>query len=165
MDEGQIKKNADFLVKNLSGKEVPGSATVNIRYKNLVDFAKVFGITDPKYMGSEEEGVIACHAFANHFTIKALYKLLLGMKLEQDGKERPFILNPGKLLHAGQKYNWQGCVDVKSGDKLKITAKWGNVWINEKLVLFGELLVEVKNQNNEPVCFPTVTAAVRPGGY
>jgi hypothetical protein len=165
MHEAQIEKNANFLVKNLNGKEVPGSATVNIRYKNLVDFAKVFGITDPKYVGPEEKGIIACHAFANHFTIKALYKLLLGMKLNQDGKERPFILNPGKLLHAGQKYNWEGCVNVKPGDKLKITAEWGNVWTNEKLVLFGELLVKVKNQNNEPVCYPTVTAAVRPGGY
>jgi len=166
MDEEQINKNADFLIQNLANKEVPGSATVNVRYKTLVDFAKVYGITDPKYIGPEEEGIIACHAFANHFTIKALYKLLLGMKLVQDGKERPFILNPGKLLHAGQKYNWDGCVDAKPGDKLKITAKWGNVWIVEKnMILFAELLTEVRNQNNELVCKPLVRAAIRPGGY
>ncbi|GAH20558.1 unnamed protein product, partial [marine sediment metagenome] len=114
-----VKKNADFLVKNLAGKEVQGSATVNVRYKTLVGFAKVYGITDPKYVGPEEEGIIACHAFANNFTIKALYKLLLGMKLIQDGIERPFMLNVGKLLHGGQKYDWEGCVDVKPGDKLK----------------------------------------------
>lgn len=166
MDDAQIKKNADFLVANLTGKEVSGSATVNVRYKNLVSFANVYGITDPKYVGSEEQGIIACHAFANHFTIKALYKLLLGMKLEQDGEIRSFLLNPGKLLHAGQEYDWEGCVDVKPGDKLKITAKWGKVWVIEKnKILFGELLVIVKNQNDELVCKPTVTAAVRPGGY
>ena len=90
----------------------------------------------------------------------------LEKKLIQDGKERPVVLNPGKLLHAGNKYNWEGCVDVKPGDKLKITAKWGKVWLIEKtMVLFAELLVTVKNQNDELVCKPTVTVAVRPGGY
>lgn len=166
MDESEIKKNAEFLINNLTGMEVPGTAKVNIRYKNLVDFAKVYGITNPKYVGSEEDGVIACHAFANHFTIKALYKLLMGMKLVQDGKERQFVLNPGKLLHAGQVYNWEGCVDVKPGDKLTITAKWGKVWLIEKnLILFAELHTEVKNQNDEYVCKPIVRAAIRPGGY
>ena len=38
MDDEQIKKNADFLIKNLAGMEVPGSATVNVRYKTLVSF-------------------------------------------------------------------------------------------------------------------------------
>ena len=166
MDDNEIKKNADFLINNLTGMEVPGKAKISIRYKNLVDFAKVYGITNPKYVGSEEDGVVACHAFANHFTIKALYKLLLGMNLVQDGKERPFIKNPGKLLHAGQVYNWDGCVDVKPGDKLTINAKWGKVWVIEKnMILFAELHVDVKNQDDEFVCKPIVRAAVRPGGY
>jgi len=166
MDDAEIKKNAEFLTQNMSGKKVPGAAKISIRYKKLVAFAKVYGITDPKYVGPEEEGIIACHAFANFFTIKALYKLLLGMKLEQEGEMRPFLKNPGKLLHAGQKYNWEGCVDIKPGDKLKVTAKWGKVWVVEKnMILFGELLVEVNNQDGELVCKPTVTAAVRPGGY
>ncbi|MCK4382601.1 MAG: hypothetical protein KAW66_04835 [Candidatus Lokiarchaeota archaeon] len=166
MEPEEVKKNADFLIENLAGKEVPGSATVNVRHKTLVAFAQVYGITDPKYVGSEEDGIIACHAFANNFTIKALYKMLLGMKIIQDGKERPFLLNPGKLLHGGQKYDWEGCVDVKPGDKLKIFAKWGKAWIVEKnMIFFAELLVSVKNQNSELVCKPTVILAVRPGGY
>lgn len=166
MDEEQIIKNAEFIINYLTGKEIPGKVKFSIRYKTLVGFAKIYGITDPKYVGSEEEGVIACHAFANSFTIKALYKLLLGMKLEQDGKERPFLINPGKLLHAGQKYNWEGCVDAKSGDKLEIKAKWGKLWVVEKnMILFANLHVEVRNQNGEIVVRPTVTAAVRPGGY
>jgi hypothetical protein len=166
MDESEIKKNAEFLINNLTGMEVPGKARISIRYKNLVDFAKVYGITNPKYVGPEEDGIVACHAFANHFTIKALYKLLLGMKLIQDGKERSFILNPGKLLHAGQVYNWEGCVDLKPGDKLTINAKWGKVWLIEKnMILFAELHVDVKNQDDEFVCKPIVRAAVRPGGY
>ena len=75
-------------------------------------------------------------------------------------------MNVGKLLHGGQKYDWEGCVDVKPGDKLNITAKWGKVWLNEKnMILFTELLVTVKNQNNELVCKPVVTAMIRPGGY
>ena len=166
MDDDQIKKNADFLIKNLAGTEVEGSVKFNIRYTTLLNFAKVYGITNPKYVGAEEDRIIACHAFANFFTVKALYKLLIGVKLEQDGEIRPFILNVGKLLHAGQKYDWEGCVDIKPGDKLNITAKWGEVWVVEKnMILFGELLVEVKNQNGELVCKPTVTAAIRPGGY
>jgi hypothetical protein len=166
MDPEEIKKNAEFLKKNLSGKEIPGSVNISIRYKKLVEFAEVYGITDPKYVGPEEDGIIACHAFANHFTIKALYKLLLGMKLIQDGKERTFILNPNKLLHAGQLYNWEGCVDVEPGDKLSVKAKWGKVWvIEDNMILFADLHVEVKNQDNQMVCKPVVTAAVRPGGY
>ena len=166
MDEAEIKKNAEFLISNLVGMEIPGSARVSIRYKTLVKFAKIYGITDPKYVGPEENGIVACHAFANHFTIKALYKLLLGMKLVQDGLERPFMLNVGKLLHGGQKYDWEGCVDVKPGDKLTITAKYGKVWVVEKtMVLFSEIEVLVKNQNDELVCKPIITAAVRPGGY
>jgi len=166
MEPEEIKKNAEFLIKNLGGKDVPGSASVPVRYKTLVDFAGVYGITDPKYVGPEEQGIVACHAFANHFTVKALYKLLLGMKLTQDGKERPFLLNPGKLLHAGNKYNWEGCIDIKPGDKLTVTAKWGKVWLIEKnMILFADLLVTVKNQDNKLACKVTTTAAVRPGGY
>lgn len=166
MDDAEIKKNAEFLIANMKGMEIPGSAKVNVRYKTLVDFAKIYGITDPKYVGPEEQGIIACHGFANHFTVKALYKLLIGMKLVQDGKERPFLLNPGKLLHAGNEYNWEGCVDLKPGDKLNITAKWGDVWlVEENMILFAKLHVDVKNQNGEFVCRPIVSAAVRPGGY
>jgi len=166
MDETEIKKNAEFLIKNLVGKEIPGTARVSIRYKTLVNFAEIYGITDSKYVGPEENGIVACHAFANHFTIKALYKLLLGMKLVQDGVERPFMLNVGKLLHGGQKYDWEGCVDVKPGDKLSITAKFGKVWVIENtMVLFSEIEVLVKNQDDELVCKPLITAAVRPGGY
>lgn len=160
-----MKKNAQFLIENLSGKEIPGSHSLTVRYKSLVNFAKVFGITDPKYVGSEDE-VIACHAFANHYTIKSLYTLLLGMKLEQDGKERDFVLNLGKLLHASQKYNWDGCVDIRPGDRLTATGKWGKVWlVEENMILFAQLIVEVRNQNNELVCKPVVTAAIRSGGY
>ncbi|TXT62283.1 MAG: hypothetical protein BAJALOKI3v1_630020 [Promethearchaeota archaeon] len=166
MDEEQMKENAEFLIKELPGKKVPGKVRVRCRYNDLVKFAEVFGFEDSKYVGPEEEGIVACKAFANHFTIKALYKLLLGMKLEQNGKVRTFVLDPGKLLHAGQKYNWEDCLDVKDGDKLTVTAKWGKVWLVEKnMILFAELLVDVKNENDELVCKPTVRAAVRPGGY
>lgn len=166
MDEAEMRKNAQFLIENLTGAEIPGEHTLTVRYKTLVNFAKIFGVTDPKYVGSEEEGIIACHAFANHYLIKSLYTLLLGMKLVQDGKERDFILNLGKLLHASQKYNWEGCVDIKPGDKLTAKGSWGKVWLVESnMILFAELIVDVRNQNGELVCKATVSAAVRPGGY
>jgi hypothetical protein len=166
MDIDEMKNNADFLIENIKGIEIPGSATVNIRYKTLVNFAKVYGITDPKYVGSEEDGIVACHAFANHFTIKAVYKLLLGVKIEQDGKTRGIMLDPGKLLHTGNVYNWDGCVDVKPGDKLKVAGSCEDAWLNEKnMILFYKFLVNVKNQNEEPVCDVVITAGVRKGGY
>lgn len=165
-DQKEMKKNAQFLIDNMSGKEIPGKAVINVRYKKLVDFAKVYGISDPKYVGSEEDGIIACHAFANHFTVKALYKLLIGIKIERDGELRLFLKDPGKLLHAGQIYNWEDCVDVKPRDKLTVTGVWGNVWLVEKnMVLFAEFNTSVKNKNNELVCKPKVIVAVRPGGY
>jgi len=165
MDKEEIKENAQFLIDNYSNREISGKATVNIRYKDLVGFAKVYGITDPKYVGPEESGIIACHAFANHFTVKGLYKLVLGLKIEKDGEARPFLRDPGKLLHAGQIYDWEGCVDVKPGDKLTVTGGWGKIWLVEaNLILFAEFKVSVKNQNGELVCKPTIIAAVRPGG-
>lgn len=166
MEIEEMKKNAEFLIGTLTGMEIPGSTTFNIRYRTLVNFAKVYGITDKKYVGSEEEGVIACHAFANYFTVKTLYKLVLGIRLEQDGKERGVVRDPGKLLHTANQYNWEGCVDIKPGDKLKATGKCGKLWLNEKnMMLFAEFIVNVINQNNEPVCNVVITAGIRKGGY
>jgi hypothetical protein len=166
MDTEEMKKNAEFLIKNVKGVGIPGKVSVNIRYKKLVNFAKVYGITDPKYIRSEEDGVVACHAFANHFTIKAVYKLLIGFNVVQDGETRGIMLDPGKLLHTGNIYNWDGCVDVKPGDKLHITGSCEDAWLNEKnMMLFYKFFINVKNQNEEPVCNVVITAGVRKGGY
>ena len=162
----ETKKNAEFLIENLPGKELPGSARINVRYKNLINFAKCFGITEPKYVGLEEEGIVACHAYANAYTIKGLYTLAPGVKLVQNGEERGVIRDPGKILHTGNQYNWEGCVDIKPGDKLKATGKCGKLWLGEKnMMLFVEIFVKAKNQNNEPVCNVIATAGVRKGGY
>jgi hypothetical protein len=166
MDIEEMKKNAEFLIKNVKGIDIPGVVKVNIRYKPLVNFAEVYGITDPKFIGPEEDGVIACHGFANHFTIKAVYKLLIGFRVEQDGEPRSIMLDPGYLLHTGNIYNWEGCVDVKPGDKLSLTGSCEDAWLNEKnMMLFYKFLVKVKNQNEEPVCNVVITAGVRKGGY
>jgi len=162
----EIKNNAEFLIENLPGTDLPGTAKINVRYKNLVSFAKCFGITNPKYVGSEEEGIVACHAYANAYTIKSLYTLAPGVRLTKNGEERPLIKDPRMILHAGNKYNWEGCVDVKPGDKLTGTAKWGKVWlVEENMMLFAELITTIKNQNDETVCNVVVTAGIRKGGY
>ena len=101
MDIEEMKKNAQFLIDNIKGKDIPGSTTLNIRYRNMVNFAKVYGITDPKYVGPEEEGIVACHAFANFYSIKAIYKLILGFKLNQDGRERGIALDLGNYYMRG----------------------------------------------------------------
>jgi len=76
------------------------------------------------------------------------------------------MLDPGKLLHTGNIYNWEGCVDVKPGDKLQIVGLCEDVWLNEKnMMLFYKFLIKVKNQNEEPVCDVVITAGVRKGGY
>jgi hypothetical protein len=166
MDIEEMKKNAEFLIKNVKGVDIPGSVSFGIRYKKLVDFAKVYGITDPKYIGSEEDGVIACHAFSNHFTIKAVYNLLIGFNVVQDGKARSIMLDPGYLLHTANVYNWEGCVDVKPGDRLTATGSCEDAWLNEKnMMLFYKFLINIVNQNNERVCDVTITAGVRKGGY
>ena len=166
MDILEMKQNAEFLIDELAGTEIPGSTNFNIRYRTLVNFAKIYGISNPKYVGSEEEGIVACHAFANFFSVKALYKLVLGIKVVQNGEERGVVLNPGKILHTGSRYNWEGCVDIKPGDKLKATGNVGKMWLNESnMILFTEFLVNVKNQHNDPVCKVTMTAGIRKGGY
>ncbi|MFW9939801.1 MAG: MaoC family dehydratase N-terminal domain-containing protein [Candidatus Thorarchaeota archaeon] len=162
----EMKKNAEFLIEKLPGMEIPGSAKLSVRYRNLVNFAKCFGITDPKYVGPEEEGIVACHAYANAYTIKSLYTLVPGARLTQNGEERMLVKNPRMILHAGNIYNWEGCVDVKPGDKLVGTAKFGKVWLVEaNMMLFAELITTIKNQNNETVCNVVVTAGIRKGGY
>jgi hypothetical protein len=76
------------------------------------------------------------------------------------------MIDPGKLLHTGNRYNWDGCVDVKQGDKLTVAGKCTKVWlIEENMMLFAEFFVKVRNQNEEPVCYITITAGFRPGGY
>ena len=37
-----MKKSAEFLVKNLTGMEIEGTNTISVRYKTLVNFAKIF---------------------------------------------------------------------------------------------------------------------------
>jgi len=164
MNVEEMKKTADFLINKLKDTEIPGSAKFKVRYKKMVNFAKIYGITDPKYIGPEEEGVIACHGFANSFSVNAFYILVPGLKISQNGEERPLVMNPNKLLHAGNKYNWEDCVEIKNGDVLTAVGKISKV-VEKNMILFAELLLTVKNQNNELVCKVTSTAAIRPGGY
>ena len=166
MDVEQITKNAEFLIKALPGKEIEGSVKINCRYKNFVNLAKLYGKKDAKYIGPEEEGVVAIHAWANAYAIKTLYALVIGVKLIQDGIERQFILNTSKMLHAGNVYDWDGCVDVKNGDKLTGTARWGDFWfVKKNQMLFCNLHATIRNQNDEIVCKITSRVGIRPGGY
>jgi len=163
-----MKKNDEFLIKTITGKEIPGECKIRCRYKMMVQFAKIYGFIDPKYVGPEEEGIIACRAFANYYSINSLYFLVPGFKIVQEGKERPFLQDMSRFpsIHVGNKYNWDGCVDVKNGDVLISRVRWSKIWLVEKSMnLFWELLLTVKNQNDELVCRVTNTSMVRGGGY
>ncbi|MEJ2279021.1 MAG: MaoC family dehydratase N-terminal domain-containing protein, partial [Candidatus Lokiarchaeota archaeon] len=161
-----FEKNAEFLMNTLPGTEISGKAKVKCRHRDLVKFAKVYGLTNPKYVADKEQEVTACKAWANAITVKSFYILIPATKLEKDGEERPFLLNPNKLLHAGNHYNWEGCVPIKSGDKIISKGKWGKMWlVEDNMILFAELLLTAKNQNDETVVKVTTQAAVRPGGY
>lgn len=161
MDKEDIEKNAQFLIENLPGMKVKGKARFRVKYENLVNFAKCFGIEDPKYVGSEDE-IVAFPAFANAFFVKAFYKLVPGLKLEQNGKKRMVLLDPGKLLHASQEYEF--IKDIRPGDKLTSTATIGDVW-EKNLRLFIELKLEAVNQNGELVTKGSTVATIAPGGY
>lgn len=161
MNEAKIKENAKFLVENLPGTPVRGKARFRVKYQDLVEFAECYGITGPKYVGPEEE-IVAFPAFANAFFVKAFYKLIPGLKLDQNGKERMLLLDPGKLLHASQEYEF--IKEIRPGDKLISTAKIGKVW-EKNLRLFVQLLLEAKNQNGDLVVKGVTTATIAPGGY
>ena len=161
MDKTQIEKNAKFLVENLPGTKIKGSVKLRVRYKDLINLAKCYGITDPKYVGSQDE-IIAFPAFANAITVKALYTLIPSIKLEQDGELRMVVLNPGKGLHASQEYEF--IKDICPGDKLESFASIGKVW-EKNLRLFVELLIETKNQNGDVVVRGIMIFTIAPGGY
>ena len=161
MDQVEIEKNAKFLVENLPGTEVKGSVRFRVRYKDLVNFAKCYGITDPKYVGSEDE-IVAFPAFANAFTVKALYTLIPSIKLEQNGEMRMVVKIPGKGLHASQEYEF--IKDIRPGDKLVSTASVGKVW-EKNLRLFIEIFFETKNQDGNVVVKGIVIFTLAPGGY
>jgi hypothetical protein len=166
MDKEEMIANAEFLKKSLPGSKISGKAKIKCRHRDLVKFAKVYGFDDPKYIADKEQEVIACKAWANAITVKSFYILIPSTKLVKDGEERPFILNPGKLLHAGNQYNWEGCVPIKSGDKITAEGEWGKMWLNEdNMILFAELFLTAKNQNGEPVVTVSTQSEVRPGGY
>jgi len=161
MDQVQIEKNAKFLVQNLPGTKVTKSVRFRVRYDDLVNFAKCYGITDPKYVGSEDE-IVAFPAFANAFTVKTLYTLIPSIKLEQDGKMRMVFINPGKALHASQEYEF--IKDIRPGDKLVSTITIGKVW-EKNLRMFIEIFVETKNQDGDIVVKGILIFTVSPGGY
>jgi hypothetical protein len=164
MELNEIKKNAEFLINYLPGMEIPGEVKFRCKYKHMVAFAKCFGISDPRYIGPEEKGIIACPAFANAFSAK-LYINMAQIAFEQDDKQRGLVLDFKKLLHAANEYDWEGCVKVKPGDILTIKGKIGKVWVNEKLRLFGEILQTVRNQDGKLVCKVKSVATIAPGGY
>jgi len=164
MDEDTIKCNAEFLKKKLPGMEIPGSVRFRCRYKHMVEFAKCFGLKDPKYIGPDEDKVIACPGFANTFSAK-LYVNMATIQFEQDGKIRGFLLDYNKLLHAANEYDWEGCEKIRPGDKLIITGEIGKIWVNEKMTLFGEIFQTARNQNGELVCKVKSIAAISAGGY
>lgn len=161
MEQAQIKKNAKFLVENLPGTEIKGSVRYRVRYNDLVNFAKCYGITDPKYVGSEDE-IVAFPAFANAFTVKTLYNLIPAIKLEQDGVMRMVFITAGKVLHASQEYEFIS--DIRPGDKLVSTASIGKVW-ETNLRLFVEVFVDTKNQDGDVVMKGTLIFTIAPGGY
>jgi len=161
MEQAQIEKNAKFLVENLPGTEIKGKVRYRVRYNDLVNFAKCYGITDLKYVGSEDE-IVAFPAFANAFTVKTLYGLIPAIKLEQDGVMRMVFINPGKALHASQEYEF--IKDIRPGDKLVSTASIGKVWV-KNLRLFVETFVETKNQDGDVVVKGTLIFTIAPGGY
>ena len=76
MDEAEMRKNAEFLINTLPGMEIPGEARINVRARVMRSFAECYGITDPKYIGENDEEIIACKAFANAFTVKSFYILI-----------------------------------------------------------------------------------------
>ncbi|MFO7796946.1 MAG: MaoC family dehydratase N-terminal domain-containing protein [Promethearchaeia archaeon] len=164
MDKETIKRNAEFLQKKLPGMKIPGKVKFHCRYKHMVEFAKCFDLTDPKYIGPDEDKIIACPAFANAFSAK-LYVNMATIQFEQNGKTRGFLLDFKKLLHAANEYDWEDCVKIRAGDKLTMEGEIGDIWVNEKMRLFGEIFQRVKNQNGELVCKVKTIATIAPGGY
>jgi len=164
MDKETIKRNAEFLQEILPGMKIPGKVKFHCKYKHMVEFAKCFDLTDPKYIGSDEDKIIACPAFANAFSAK-LYVNMATIQFEQNGKIRGFLLDFKKLLHAANEYDWEDCVKIRAGDKLTMEGEIGDIWVNEKMRLFGEIFQRVKNQNGELVCKVKTIATIAPGGY
>lgn len=161
MDQAEIEKNAKFLVENLPGTDIKGKVRFRVKYNDLVNFAKCFGITDPKYVGSEDE-IVAFPAFANAFTVKALYTLIPSIKLEQDGNMRMLFINPAKALHASQEYEF--IKDIRPGDKLITSAIVGKVW-EKDLRLFVEIFMETVNQDGVVVVKGINIFTMAAGGY
>lgn len=161
MDQAEIEKNAKFLVENLPGTDIKSKVRFRVKYNDLVNFAKCFGITDPKYVGSEDE-IVAFPAFANAFTVKALYTLIPSIKLEQDGNMRMLFINPAKALHASQEYEF--IKDIRPGDKLITSAIVGKVW-EKDLRLFVEIFMETVNQDGVVVVKGINIFTMAAGGY
>ena len=164
MNSEEIRRNAEFLMDLLPGMEIPGSVKFRCKYKNMIEFAKCFGITNPLYVDTDEKKIIACPAFANVFSAK-LYINMATITFEQNGKKRGFLLDFSKLLHAANEYDWEGCVKIRPGDLLTIQGKIGKIWVNEKMRLFGEIYQTARNQRGEIVCKVKSVATIAPGGY
>lgn len=172
MESGITQADMD-LFKGLALKR----KRFRVRGRKIVRFAKSINVTPEapnaaRYLnvGETPEGkpdysaVVAHPAYGMAFTIKALYGSLGLTRTNAAGRKVTLCNDPGKLLHAGQKYDYRDCVPIRDGDKLSTVATISDVYV-KKTILYMVSDLETRNQRDELVLRTTATVAVREGGY
>lgn len=132
------------------GREYPPGKPITVTPDAVKKFAESVGDMRPEYLN----GNLALPSFANHVFVRSLGGAIVALK--------GLIKNPGKILHAGQTYEY--LAPVKPGETLTTTGKVANVYEKANM-LWIVTEAEAKNAEGGVCMKATMTLAVRPGGY
>lgn len=119
-------------------------------------YAKATNDPNPEFHVEDDSKLLTPLPFTSVYWISAIPNFL--KKVMEEG----IIKDLSRLLHGGQKYEF--LKPVKPGDKLELCVEIKNIYVKNNM-LFLEINLPVKNQNNERVSNLTTTFIIRPGGF
>lgn len=148
------------LIEKFMSIEIPPVKT-KVRSKNLAKFAKSIGAKKAKYF--DKDNPVDHPAYLGTIVVKALLSLADVAVTDDDGNNQKLILNPLKVVHAGQDYEFTD-VPLKDGDIILTTGKLSEVYVkNGMLFIFADC--ETKNEAGELLLKTRISAICREGGF
>jgi len=148
-----------------------------VKAKNLVKFAELMGNSNPKYVGVKKEdgtvdytGVVAHPCYPTCFSVgdKGAAFDVTGWRFPpKEGEEQgpKVIRNFGKLLHAGQEYDYTRAeVPIQHGQKLTVKGVMENAYIKSGMMWLVVRLFAY-TQDEKLVVESVVTTVTRKGGW
>lgn len=154
LTEDEVEKSRERY-KDFIGMEVKSGGTFKVSQKKILSYCEAVGQSDQRYVDENYPGGQLAPPEAAAMYGMGAWSGLMSL--------RGLVTNFGKLLHAGQSFEY--LEPIKVGDILTTKeAKIVDVYekANMLWIVFESSLY---NQNDEKVAISTGTAGIRSGGY